>query len=73
MAICELVGLIEALRGKNGCPWDKKQTPRSIAIYLVEEVYELVDAIESGSVDDICEELGDVLFHLVFITSIFQE
>jgi tetrapyrrole methylase family protein/MazG family protein len=65
--------LIETLRGKNGCPWDKKQTPRTIAVYLVEEIYELVDAIESENHNEICEELGDVLFHILFLISLFRE
>ena len=44
-----------------------------MAIYLLEEVYELVDAIESGNPDDICEELGDVLFHIFFVAKLFEE
>jgi len=69
----ELLDLIETLRGKDGCPWDKVQTPRSMAIYLAEEIYELIDAIESRNPTDICEELGDVLFQVFFIASIFRE
>lgn len=69
----KLINLIETLRGENGCPWDKKQTPRSMSIYLIEEVYELVDVIESGSPDEVCEELGDVLFHILFIARLFKE
>lgn len=68
-----LVRLIETLRGANGCPWDKKQTPASISVYLIEEVYELVEAIASDNPESICEELGDVLFHLLFIARLFQE
>ena len=68
-----LIGLIQTLRGDKGCPWDKKQTPRSMAVYLVEEVYELLDAIDSGSSEDILEELGDVLFQILFIAAIFKE
>jgi len=68
-----LIGVIETLRGKDGCPWDKKQTPESMALYLKEELYELLEAIESGSSDDVCEELGDVLFQILFIARIFQE
>ena len=71
--LSELIDLIETLRGKDGCPWDKMQTPRSMAIYLAEEIYELIDAIESENPADICEELGDVLFHVFFISTIFQE
>jgi tetrapyrrole methylase family protein/MazG family protein len=73
LGINALNKLIDALRGENGCPWDKKQTPRSMSVYLVEEIYELLEAIESGNADDICEELGDVLFHILFIAKLFQE
>ncbi|MDF1591797.1 MAG: nucleoside triphosphate pyrophosphohydrolase [Desulfobacterales bacterium] len=68
-----LIQLIETLRGKNGCPWDKKQTSRSMALYLVEELYELLDAIEKDDPDNVCEELGDVLFHIFFIARLFEE
>ena len=68
-----LLRLVSTLRGKNGCPWDKKQTPRSVSVYLVEEVFELVEAIERGDAGEIQEELGDVLFHIVFIARMFQE
>jgi tetrapyrrole methylase family protein/MazG family protein len=68
-----LIALVESLRGEPGCPWDKKQTPRTMLVYLIEEMYELADAIESDSADDVREELGDVLFHIVFITRLFQE
>jgi tetrapyrrole methylase family protein/MazG family protein len=71
--IDRLIRLIETLRGEEGCPWDKQQTSRSMAVYLVEEVYELVDAIESGNIAEICEELGDVLFQILFIACIYQE
>jgi tetrapyrrole methylase family protein/MazG family protein len=73
LGINALNKLIDVLRGENGCPWDKKQTPRSMSVYLVEEIYELLEAIESGNTDDICEELGDVLFHILFIAKLFQE
>jgi len=72
-AIGELYRLVNTLRGDNGCPWDKKQSPETVSIYLIEEVYELVDAIESGSSDQICEELGDLLFHILFVARMFQE
>ena len=72
-SIKALIALVESLRGEPGCPWDKKQTPRTMLIYLIEEMYELADAIESDSADDVREELGDVLFHIVFITRLFQE
>ena len=72
-SIKALVALVESLRGEPGCPWDKKQTPRTMLIYLIEEMYELVDAIESNRAEEVREELGDVLFHIVFITRLFQE
>ncbi|MBI5593873.1 MAG: nucleoside triphosphate pyrophosphohydrolase [Deltaproteobacteria bacterium] len=71
--ISALIRLIERLRGENGCPWDRKQTPRTLAVYLIEEVYELVDAIESKSPEDVCEELGDVLFQILFIAHLYQQ
>jgi MazG family protein len=73
LGIDDILELIETLRGENGCPWDKKQTPRTIADYLLEEVYELVDAIESDNPKEVCEELGDVLFHIFFLTSLFRD
>lgn len=73
LTIDTLSKLVETLRGEDGCPWDKKQTPLTISVYLVEEIYELVDAIESGNPDEVCEELGDVLFHILFLVSLFQE
>ena len=69
----DLIRLIETLRGENGCPWDKEQTPETLAVYLVEEVYELLDAIESGNPQDVCEELGDVLFQIFFMAGLYQE
>jgi tetrapyrrole methylase family protein/MazG family protein len=68
-----LIRLIETLRGENGCPWDKKQVPQSMAVYLVEEVYELVEAIESGHDAAVREELGDVLFHIFFLAGMYAE
>lgn len=68
-----LVALVESLRGEHGCPWDKMQTPRTMIIYLIEEMYELADAIESNHAEDIREELGDVLFHIFFMARLFQE
>jgi len=65
--------IIKTLRGKNGCPWDRQQTPDSMSIYLAEEIFELLDAIESGSSEHICEELGDVFFQIIFIIRLFEE
>lgn len=69
----QLVNLIAKLRGTHGCPWDKQQTPQSIMPFLIEEAYELADAVASGDTDEICEELGDVLFQVLFLIRLFQE
>lgn len=73
MEIDKLIQLVKTLRGENGCPWDKKQTPGTMAGYLVEEAYELIDAVESGNPAKVCEELGDVLFLILFIVRLFEE
>ena len=72
-SLTDLIRLVETLRGTHGCPWDKKQSPRDVIVYLIEEVFELADAIEAGHPDQIREELGDVLFHIVFMARMFQE
>jgi tetrapyrrole methylase family protein/MazG family protein len=69
----ELIQVIERLRGPSGCPWDREQTPRSIVRYLLEEGYELADAIESDAAEPVCEELGDVLFHVLFLARMYAE
>jgi nucleoside triphosphate diphosphatase len=68
-----VVALIQRLRGEGGCPWDQKQTPQSLSVYLIEEMYELVDAIASGDTRAVCEELGDVIFQLLFLAELFTE
>ena len=68
-----IVALIQRLRGEGGCPWDQKQTPQSLAVYLIEEMYELVDAVTTGNTQAICEELGDVVFQLLFMAELFVE
>ena len=73
MGIESIIELIETLRGKNGCPWDRKQTPQNILAYLLEETYELMDAVESDDPAEVCGELGDVLFHIFFLISLFNE
>jgi len=62
----ELVRTVARLRGPGGCAWDADQTHESLVQYLVEESYELVEALESGTRDDIIEELGDVLYQVLF-------
>lgn len=62
----ELVAVMAQLRAPGGCPWDAEQTHESLIRYLLEETYELVDAIESGSREEMIEELGDVLYQVLF-------
>ncbi len=62
----KLVGLMQRLLAPNGCPWDREQTLETLVPYLVEETYEVVDALAGGSVEDHCEELGDLLLQIVF-------
>jgi uncharacterized protein YabN with tetrapyrrole methylase and pyrophosphatase domain len=62
----ELVAVTARLRGPGGCPWDADQTHESLVRYLVEETYELIDAIETGDRDAMLEELGDVLYSVLF-------
>ena len=68
-----LVRIIQKLRSGTGCEWDRQQTPESMWKCLAEEVYELEESIVKKDLDHIREELGDVLFQLVFILEIFQE
>lgn len=65
-----LLELCNRLLGPNGCPWDKKQTLFSLQKYLIEEAYELVQAIDYQNVDNIKEEEGDLLFILIFIAKL---
>jgi tetrapyrrole methylase family protein / MazG family protein len=68
-----LVELMATLRSNHGCPWDRKQTTKAFRTFLLEEVYELIDAIEKDDFHGIKEELGDLLFHIVFISQICGE
>jgi tetrapyrrole methylase family protein/MazG family protein len=61
-----LAETVAYLRGPDGCPWDQEQTPLTMRSGLIEEVAEVLEAIESEKTADICEELGDMLFHIVF-------
>ncbi len=64
---------MDRLRSPGGCPWDAQQTYRSLATYLLEETYEVLDAIEHESVVDLREELGDVLFQVLFHARLAEE
>lgn len=66
----ELVEVLAQLRAPGGCAWDADQTHESLVRYLTEETHELIDAIETGTRDDLIEELGDVLYQVIFHSDI---
>lgn len=72
-ALTELQAVIKRLTAEDGCPWDKEQSPESLADYVIEESHELVAAIRQGNVADIREELGDVAFLLLFIAELYEK
>lgn len=69
----QLVELMAKLRGPDGCPWDREQTSLSLKPFLLEECYEVVEALDEGSPEKIREELGDVLFQVIFHARIAEE
>ena len=69
----DLVALMDRLRGEGGCPWDREQRPQDLRGYLLEEAYEVVEAIDRGEPGPLREELGDLLFQIVFLARIFAE
>jgi tetrapyrrole methylase family protein/MazG family protein len=69
----ELLTMMARLRGEGGCPWDREQTRDSLRPYLVEETYEVLDALDTGDAARIREELGDLLFQVVFHSQLAQE
>ena len=73
MKLNDLVSTIRELRGPQGCPWDRKQTTLSLKKYLHSEFQELVSAIDNNDSQNICEELGDLLFLIVMISEIHRE
>lgn len=71
-AFTALWSLVERLRAPGGCPWDAKQTSESIKTYVLEEAYEVADAVERKSPGEVCHELGDLLFQVLFMVSIYK-
>jgi XTP/dITP diphosphohydrolase len=69
----ELIATLERLRAPGGCAWDREQTHDSLVQYLVEETFELVEAIETFDRDELIEELGDVLYQVIFHADIARE
>lgn len=72
-AISRLIEIVSTLRSPGGCPWDAEQTPDSLKPYLLEETYEVLDAIDCGVPMAICDELGDLLLQIVFLAHLFEE
>ena len=69
----KLVEVVNRLRGDDGCPWDRAQTHDSIKQYLIEEAFEVIEALENSDDSELCEELGDLLLHIVFHARIASE
>lgn len=72
-AVGALVNLVSRLRGPDGCPWDAQQTDTSIKMYLLEEAFEVLEAVERGGPEEVCGELGDLLFQILFLTKLAEE
>jgi MazG family protein len=68
-----LVEIMRRLRAPDGCPWDREQTPASLRPFVLEETYEVLEAIEHGTPQDLCEELGDFVFEAVFLARMHEE
>src|SRR5688572_7927547 len=68
-----LLEIMRTLRAPGGCPWDREQTHGSLRRFVLEETYEVLEAIESGTPEQLCEELGDFLFEAVFLAQISEE
>jgi MazG family protein len=69
----KLVDIMATLRGPNGCPWDREQDCNTLKPMLVEEVYEVLEAIDNRDFDGVAEELGDLLLHIVFQAELGKE
>jgi MazG family protein len=72
-ALERLIGIMRALRAPDGCPWDREQTAASLRRFVLEETYEVLEAIDHGTPADLCEELGDFVFEAVFLSQIHDE
>ncbi|NQV15411.1 nucleoside triphosphate pyrophosphohydrolase [bacterium] len=73
LELTRLQEIVAKLRGPDGCPWDQEQTPETMIPYLLEEAYEVVEAIENGNQDELKTELGDLLLHIVMQTQMADE
>jgi len=71
--IVDLLGIMARLRSPSGCPWDREQSEQTLKKFLIEEAYEVLEAIEGGSPEALKEELGDILLQIVFLSRIAEE
>jgi tetrapyrrole methylase family protein/MazG family protein len=69
----DLVAIMAKLRGEDGCPWDRRQTKEDLKPFLIEEAYEVLEALDRGDEQGLKEELGDLLFHIIFMARIAEE
>lgn len=69
----KLIDITKKLRSEDGCPWDKKLTLKDLKSYILEEAYEIIDALEKNDKDNIKEEAGDLLLQIIFISNICEE
>lgn len=72
-AVERFLDIVARLRGPGGCPWDAKQTPETLKTYVLEEAYELIEALDLRDPDKIREELGDLFLHIVFLSDLYRE
>src|SRR3954451_22708116 len=68
-----LIAIMETLRGPDGCPWDREQTIDSLKPFVLEETYEVLEAIDAHDHAALCEELGDFVFEAVFLAQLESE
>ena len=68
-----LIEIMKKLRGPGGCPWDREQSKESLKPYVIEEAYEVVEAIDGGDISELKEELGDLLLQVVFLSELSDE
>ncbi|MBM3299765.1 MAG: nucleoside triphosphate pyrophosphohydrolase [Deltaproteobacteria bacterium] len=72
-AFAALIDLIRKLRSEDGCPWDRKQTPRTFHPYILEEYHEMVQAINRDATKDMVDEAGDLIFLVIFVAYMFEQ
>jgi MazG family protein len=71
--ILKLTEIMATLRSPDGCPWDREQTPETLKPYILEEAYELIEAIDKNDIVEIRDELGDLLLQVIFLAQIYSE